>query len=298
MEFESNRHNLMTRAEARELRYRSDSRGTIRLLLHLVWLAVAVLLNTAAFSVLAIFATLLQGFVMVTLFAPLHETIHRTAFNDREINNWVGRIIGVLLFLPADYFRCFHFAHHRYTQIPDKDPELAAAKPKNKVEYVIIMSGLHYWMRQFEHFISASMGRVDADFVPAKRVDEIVFEARWHVAIYLLAFVVLPIFGIWFAYWFWLFPLLLGQPFLRMYLLAEHGGLDLTPDMIENTRTVESNFVVRLLMWNMPYHTEHHIYPAVPFYTLPRLHDQIGRHIVNVETGYIQFHRDYWRNLD
>jgi fatty acid desaturase len=298
VEFETAHNDLLSREDARALRVQSDTRGSVHLLLHLLCLAIAVLLNAASFSFLTFFATMLQGVMMVTLFAPLHETVHRTAFEDREINDWVGRLIGLILFLPAGYFRQFHFAHHRYTQVPGKDPELALTKPKNKVDYVVWMSGLHYWQSQVVYLLSASFGRLDADFISYKRRDDVILEARIHVAIYLVMFVVMPIFGVWGAYWFWLFPLFLGQPFLRAYLFAEHGGLEETGDLLANTRTIITNPVVRFLMWNMPYHTEHHIYPAVPFHLLPKLHEQIEKHLRFVDNGYIEFHREFWRELD
>jgi fatty acid desaturase len=35
------------------------------------------------------------------------------------------------------------------------------------------------------------------------------------------------------------------------------------------------NPVSRWLYWNMNYHVEHHMYPMVPYYNLPRLHELI-----------------------
>ena len=67
----------------------------------------------------------------------------------------------------------------------------------------------------------------------------------------------------------WIVPALLGQPFLRLYLLAEHGRCPLVANMLENTRTTLTNWLVRKLAWNMPYHAEHHAYPGVPFHQLP-----------------------------
>ena len=40
---------------------------------------------------------------------------------------------------------------------------------------------------------------------------------------------------------FWLLPLLLGQPFLRLFLLAEHAGCPHEPDMLKNSRTTRTN---------------------------------------------------------
>src|SRR5882724_3038450 len=64
-----------------------------------------------------------QGILIVFLFTLLHETIHRTAFRTAWLNDVVARTCGVLVVLPSDWFRFFHFAHHRWTQNPEHDPE-------------------------------------------------------------------------------------------------------------------------------------------------------------------------------
>ena len=42
--------------------------------------------------------------------------------------------------------------------------------------------------------------------------------------------------------------------------------------MLENSRTTRSLAPIRRLAWNMPYHAEHHAYPALPFHALPAAH--------------------------
>jgi fatty acid desaturase len=41
---------------------------------------------------------------------------------------------------------------------------------------------------------------------------------------------------------------------------------------LTQTRTVISNRVLSFFMCNLNYHLEHHLFPAVPWYNLPRLH--------------------------
>ena len=48
-----------------------------------------------------------------------------------------------------------------------------------------------------------------------------------------------------------------------------------------------TNAFVHFFAWNMPYHAEHHAYPAVPFHALPRLNRLLASHIVHVEQGYL-----------
>ena len=93
--------------------------------------------------------------------------------------------------------------------------------------------------------------------------------------------------------WIWVVPVLLGQPFLRLYLLAEHGDCPFVADMLQNTRTTFTNRIVRFLAWNMPYHVEHHVYPAVPFHRLPDLHHLMQAELKVTADGYAAFTRGY-----
>src|SRR5439155_949218 len=54
----------------------------------------------------------------------------------------------------------------------------------------------------------------------------------------------------------WILPWMVGQAFLRPYLLAEHTACAFTPDCLENTRTTLTWPLVKLFAWNMPYHAE------------------------------------------
>jgi fatty acid desaturase len=92
-------------------------------------------------------------------------------------------------------------------------------------------------------------------------------------------------------------PALLGQPALRLYLMAEHALCPLTPDMLENTRTTYTNALMRALAWNMPYHAEHHAYPAVPFHRLPEVNRALASRLKSTAPGYIAVQRAILRSL-
>ena len=87
----------------------------------------------------------------------------------------------------------------------------------------------------------------------------------------------------------------LGQPALRLYLLAEHTGCPAVPDMLANSRTVLTNTVIRWLAWNMPYHAEHHAYPWLPFHALPAVHESLRGHLRVTAPGYAAASRDILR---
>jgi fatty acid desaturase len=58
---------------------------------------------------------------------------------------------------------------------------------------------------------------------------------------------------------------------------------------MEKTRSMQTSNLLRSIMWNMPYHAEHHAYPAVPFHALPALRKELEEEIQNYEQ-YPAFH--------
>src|SRR5262249_24346981 len=187
-----------------------------------------------------------HGVVLIALFAPLHESIHRTAFRRRWLNEGVGWLCGLVLVLPPWYFRFFHFAHHRHTQDPLKDPELASPKPTTFGRWLIHVSGWYYWRAQVVGLITHAVGRTPEPFLAAPRTAaSVIVEARVVLIVYALIASASVAAGSWAALIYWVVPALAGQPFLRLYLLAEHTLCALVPDMLTNSRTTRSNALVR-----------------------------------------------------
>ena len=276
---------------------RSDLAGLRHLAFHLglIVLTSGLILGDAPFLLLWV---LLQGIFLIALFAPLHETIHRTAFRSLWLNLLVSYAAGFILFMVPGWFRHFHLAHHAFTQDAGRDPELLSPKPRTVGEYLRHLTGMRVWYQQFRALFRLVWGAERDSYIPVSGEGRVRLEARIFVVLYVVLFVGSIVLGSATLLWLWLIPVLLGQPFLRLYLLAEHGGCPLVLDMIRNTRTTVSNVFVRFLMWNMPYHTEHHIYPTVPFHRLPRLHRLASGHLVHCERGYASFHRHFVKELN
>lgn len=237
-------------------------------------------------------ALLLHGIFITFLFAPLHETIHRTAFRSRWLNDGLAWFCGAVLLLPPVYFRYFHFAHHRHTQDRERDPEIATPRPASWRDYLLHISGLPYWTSYVRILLVHAAGRVSEPFVPKGKRHEVVREARILLAAYLAIAALSFATGSAAALFYWVIPALLGQPFLRLYLLAEHGNCPLVRDMLANTRTTLTSGIVRFLAWNMPYHTEHHVYPALPFHKLPAAHAILRDKLKVVTPGYWQAQKE------
>ncbi|MGB7320503.1 MAG: fatty acid desaturase [Albidovulum sp.] len=232
-----------------------------------------------------------QGVLIVFLFTLEHECTHRTPFRSVPLNEWVGRICGVVLLLPFGWFRYFHLAHHRFTNLPGQDPELESPKSQNRREWIWHISGLPYWAGNARLLLRLCLGRERAEYLPSPALGRIETEARIVLGLYALATATLFWTPLLFSVW--ILPALVGQPALRLYLLAEHGDCPTVANMLENTRTTFTNRIVRFLAWNMPFHTEHHVFPSVPFHKLPTLHHRMRTALRVTEDGYVAFTRAY-----
>lgn len=277
-----------------ELRRPSDRAGLVHLAGHAGLLAATgTAIALAGHWAILVPAVVLHGILLVFLFAPLHESIHGTAFRTPWINTAVAAVCGAVLVLPPRYFRWFHFAHHRFTQDSARDPELATPKPRTRAEYVRHLSGLPYWAGQIRTLLRIASGRHLPDFVPARARGRAVSEARACLGVYAALLLGGGLAGglHWLA-WLWILPALAGQPFLRAYLLAEHTGCPLVPDMLQNARTTFTNRAVMWLAWNMPNHTAHHLLPTVPFHALPRATAHLRPRIAVHAPGYLAVHKE------
>jgi fatty acid desaturase len=274
---------------------KSDRAGLKHLSAHVGW----IILMGCYVAVGAPFWGLLLvplGITIVFLFTLLHETVHFTPFARRWLNLLVGHICSVLVIVPNQWFRYFHLAHHKHTNEPAHDPELESPKPTTKWDYVWQISGLPYWRSMARVIWAQAKGDAAAPYLPARAVSVCVWQARAMLVLYGGVVVAVALGHTW-LFWCWALPLVLGQPFLRLYLLAEHGHCPPVANMFENTRTTITNRLIRFLAWNMPYHAEHHANPAVPFHQLPSFHQYTKDHLVTKSDGYTRFQRQYIKAL-
>ena len=277
---------------------RSDGRGLARLALHVLVIAATGAIYAGAFDTAWLLpAAWLYGTALIFLFSPLHETVHYTAFRSRWLNRSVSAVCGWILLLPARYFRQFHLEHHRYTQDPERDPELAVPPPRTWPDYLWRVSGFQYWSSRIRTMLVHATGRVEEPYIASSERAAVVREARTHLASYAALGALSVLTGSTAMLWLWIVPAMLGQPMLRLYLLAEHTGCPMVPNMLENSRTVHTNAIVRFLAWNMPYHAEHHAYAAIPFHALPRAHAALAPYVRVQSPGYLSVHRALVRDM-
>src|SRR5207237_10162929 len=145
------------------LQGRSDAKGLVRLARHVATIGGAAILDALAVELgaplpLRCLTTLLLGFTLVTMFAGMHECVHRTAFKTRTLNDAVAWVAGLLSFYNSTFYRPYHGWHHRFTQLPGRDPELEDRKPTTYATYLWELSGIPWWLGKLETYAAIALG--------------------------------------------------------------------------------------------------------------------------------------------
>ena len=247
----------------------------------------------------AVPAVIVHGIVIVHLFAPFHESTHYTAFRSRRLNTAAGWLTGLALMLPPTVFRYQHTAHHRYTQDIERDPQMIPIG-EHRWGFLYYASAVPYFKGILSGLIRQPFGRLNPaelrDVPPAMR-GVVVREARIFWCVYLLLAAASVHFESWLAVQLWLVPRIAGEPLMRVIRMSEHVGCARVPSMLENTRTVFTNTPLRLLAWNMAYHTAHHALPQAPFFRLAALDAALRDHVAETRDGYVDFVRTHFHRM-
>ena len=229
--------------------------------------------------------TLPAAFVYGTLYgsasdARWHECGHRTAFASKRANDVICHLASFRDVREPVSWRWSHNRHHADTIIVGRDPEIAYPRPTALWRVVADMFGVFSTaaeIRKYAHNVAGRLTPEEATYVPAREARAAVRWGRIHAAVWVAvigwsvavsSLLPLMLVGL---------PSLYGRWLLVVFGTTQHAGL--AEDVLDhrlNTRTVLMGPVLRFLYLNMNYHLEHHMYPAVPYHALPRLHDLLA----------------------
>jgi fatty acid desaturase len=282
------------------LNQRSNAKGAMQLLGHLAVMGLSGYLWLTHLTVPWIGwpALVVYGFSFAAMFAPMHEGIHRTAFASNRTNDVVAWFAGLLSLYNSTFYRRYHRWHHRYTRIPDKDPELTDPTPTHLWNYLWAVSGIPWWIGKGQTHFRCAIAQMDHyPFIPETARKEVQRSVQLQLGVYGLAIALSISFQSFWFVWGWVLPLAVGQPILRLILLAEHTGCTLDANPFANTRTTLTWAPIRFLMWNMSYHAEHHFCPSLPFHALGKAHHQLRSHLQQVAPGYLAVNTKIVQNL-
>lgn len=238
----------------------------------------------------------LMGRAFAQFASLMHEAAHRLLFSDKRANDLVGRwLLGYPSFTSTDAYRRVHMAHHRDEFGPD-EPDIPL--------YIGYPIGAASFRRKLMRDATGRTGMklMRGLLSNARSNDQRVRRTFWKI---MGVQAVLLVAAIASGHW-WLYPLFWLAPYLtvwrvinRLRSVAEHGGMQRSPDRRESTHTVRQHPVARFLLvpYRIGWHLAHHVDSGVPFRNLPMLHDALR------EAGYVDDSFEYpsypaiWRAL-
>lgn len=226
--------------------------------------------------------TIPAAFVYGTLYgsasdARWHECGHRTAFASKRANDLVYHLASFMDIREPVSWRWSHNRHHADTIIVGRDPEIAYPRPTAYWRIVADMFGVFSTIAEFRKYAFNVAGRLtpdEATYVPPREARSAILWGRIHVVLWVGIISVSVVTSSMLPLMLVGLPSLYGRWLLVVFGTTQHAGM--AEDVLDhrlNTRTVLMGPVLRFLYLNMNYHLEHHMYPAVPYHSLPELHD-------------------------
>jgi fatty acid desaturase len=239
----------------------------------------------------------LHGTFYAFLLNAFHEFCHKSVFKTKILNTIFLQVVSFLGWNNPVLFWTSHQEHHKYTLHPPDDLEVVL--PITLTFSSFLKSAVvNPWdlFGRIKSSIRLSFGRLEGDWenalFPASEVMLRRSLFNW-ARIHLLSQVLLVAVSLYLG--LWLVPVLVTlAPFYGGWLLylcnnTQHIGLqDNVPDFRLCCRTIILNPFIRFLYWHMNYHTEHHMYAAVPCYNLGKLHQQIEDDLPHCPVGLIE----------
>ena len=234
-----------------------------------------------------------------------HEAGHGTAFKTRWIDQGLYQLASFMIMRDPTTWRWSHTRHHTDTLILGRDPEIAVMRPARLARLLVNFVGLVDVPMAFGLMFRHAAGRLtadEADYVPETERHQVYRTARIDLAIYAATI------GLAIGFRTWLPVVLIGGPrlygalLLYFYAFTQHAGMgENVLDYRLNTRTVKMCRINRFLYWNMNYHVEHHMFPMVPYYRLPELHEEVKGDLApaypSIWAAYKEIIPAVWRQL-
>jgi fatty acid desaturase len=318
------RANVYTRVERRRvdpsLMVSSRVRGYLQVTGNIGILIALLFLASAATSVWSLVALYLAvGFALHRLFFPLHDCMHYSLFPTKLENRVCGSVLAALLGTSFDAIREQHMDHHRDFGTQE-DPgagdyfvrfrsrkELLAFLLGPLVGSILISKIGDYLQRPRHAGITPGSGSTRAKPTLARQVVSYGVILCIQLGVCAILSDGFQLARLWRYPTFNILPAITIFLFLnRLRMFLEHGSLDYAVcDYFEQrrptARSIYGSWIERILICgsNFNYHHEHHLFPAVPGWQLPRLHRQLltsGLDTEDVRRSYFAAFCEIWRH--
>ncbi len=218
-----------------------------------------------------------------------HESAHGTAFRTRWLNELVFWITSLIYMEEPLHRRYTHTSHHTYTWHIDKDSQMPFDTPVTLRVWLIEMSGwalTHFHLFTLLRLVSGRYTKVMKGVIPNDEFPRIRRNACIFAGIYIAIGIAIVAGADWLL-WYLVIPLFLGRITVVAFGLIQHVEMgENEPSIIDSTRSFRTNQLASFLYLNMENHIEHHLYPQVPFYSLPGLHEAIKDQLPEPDPGF------------
>jgi len=293
-EFKDDFRKALPRELVLELTRRSAWRATAAVLsdVAVIALAAAVALAFWPAPFVVLLCVLVIGTRQHALFVIAHDAAHYLLYENRRLNDFVGRAAATVQGLSMCTYRVIHRLHHNnlYGEL-DPDTALHGSYPRGRAYLVKKLlkdlTGFTTW-KTYAYFLGGAPALNSATNVALRPLDDtsgkLRSEARSDRNAVIAFHVVMLIVFAWSGYLvqylvLWILPLVtVVQAILRLRAIAEHGA---TTDFSSPLTAARTNVCPGWLEWlifphHVNYHIEHHLYASVPHYNLPRLHREMA----------------------
>lgn len=281
----------------RQLHKVSTLRGVISIFWEWALIIITSLLCVNYFSwPLYIFTVVFIGARLLALGLLMHEAVHGLISKNKRLNDFLAELFCAWpLLISMRSYRIKHLAHHKWLNT-DKDPDFVAKTdanwrfPMRVQRFVMILFVQLSGLGIFETFrvMSGKQVKLKKPSTPI-----------WYHALRVLFYVfILGIFiylgkgKLLFMYWFVPFATW-TQVANRLRRVAEHSAVEDRDESMQ-TRTTTHGFLARVFLAPkyISLHNEHHLFPGVPCYYLPKLHAAFKNDSIAKEHLYMS--KNYW----
>lgn len=225
-----------------------------------------------------------HGMVAAFLINGVHELGHGTVFRTKALNRFFVHVLAFFGWINHEKFEASHARHHRYTLHAPDDLEVVLPirlmiRHFFKAGFIQPMGPWHALKETWR----IARGRFDGEWeltLYPENEPELRWPAiRW-ARVILAGHAAILLVSLWLGWWMvplvFTFSQFYGGWLFFLCNNTQHIGLeDDVPDFRLSCRTFTLNPCIRFLYWQMNYHTEHHMYAAVPCYRLKKLHELI-----------------------
>jgi len=293
-EFKDDFRKALPRELVLELTRRSAWRATAAVLsdVAVIALAAAVALAFWPAPFVVLLCVLVIGTRQHALFVIAHDAAHYLLYENRRLNDFVGRAAATVQGLSMCTYRVIHRLHHNnlYGEL-DPDTALHGGYPRGRAYLVKKLlkdlTGFTAW-KTYAYFLGGAPAVNTNTGVALRPLDDtsakLKDEARRDRNTVITFHIILLVFFAWSGYLvqylvLWILPLVtIVQAILRLRAIAEHGA---TTDFSSPLTAARTNVCPAWLEWlifphHVNYHIEHHLYASVPHYNLPRLHREMA----------------------